>query len=379
MKNQVLILLFLLTIISCKAQEKNQITLPANAKEISYAGRVDFSHPMKPSFCYSGVSIKTVFTGTTLSMLMEDLSSGDEQHTNYFAVVVDDKFYKTLQIEQGQQSYELAKGLSYQKHSIEIFKRTECAVGSCIFLGFKAAAGTVFEKPVEKKYRIEFIGDSFTCGYGNEVSIVAPPEGNPNTGFHSKNENHYLTYGAIVARKLNVEYRCIAYSGRGLYRNNTGSEEGTLPKIYLNIFPDEVNGALWDVKKEIPDVVVIKLGTNDFFPESQGNYLDDTSFVKTYIEFVKKLRSYYPLAKIVCITGVSMSDYWPAERKCLTRIQHDVQNVVTEINKAGDQLVYYVNLATQIAPYGEDWHATIVSQQKMADQLMPFLKEITNW
>lgn len=378
MKKCVLILLFIVTIVSCDAQDKKMITLPADAKEILYAGRIDFSQPLKPSFCYSGVSIKTLFTGTELYLMLEDFSSGDEQHTNYFTVIVDDKFYKTLPIEIGNHSYELVTGLPNQKHSIEIFKRTECNVGSCAFLGFKAAQGTVFEKPVEKKHRIEFIGDSFTCGYGNEVSIVAPPEGNPNTGFHSKNENHYLTYSAITARRLGLEYRCVAYSGRGLYRNNTGSEEGTIPKIYLRVFPDETESVLWDVKKEIPDVVVIKLGTNDFFPEAHGNYLDDSSFVKTYIEFVKKLRTYYPLAKIICVTGASMTDYWPTGRKCLTRIQQDVQDVVADRNANGDQWVYYFNLATQMAPYGEDWHPTIVTQQRMADQLEPFIKEITN-
>jgi lysophospholipase L1-like esterase len=379
MKYFVSVLLVLLISTISFAQKKQSVVFPADAPEIMYAGRIDFTNPVRPSFCHPGVSVKTIFTGTELHMLLEDFATGDEKTTNYFTVIVDDKVVQTLQTITGKQSYLLASGLPNQKHSIELFKRTECLVGSCTFLGFKAPHGTTLEKPVEKKYRIEFIGDSFTCGYGNEVSIAAPPEGNPGTGFHSKNENHYLSYSALVSRLLNTEYRCIAYSGRGMYRNNTGSEEGTLPKIYARIFPDDIFSASWDFKKELPDVVVIKLGANDFYPEANGNELDDAAFTQTYITFVERIRSHYPKAKIVCVTGVSMSDSWPAGRNCLTRIQQDVQKVVENRKNAGDNEVYYFKLDQQVPPYGEDWHASIVTHQRMAEQFAPFIKQITGW
>lgn len=361
------------------AQKNKSIIFPADAPEILYAGRIDFSNPVRPSFCYSGVSVRTIFTGAELQMLLEDFATGDEKTTNYFTVIIDDKVTQILETTTGKQSYVLASGLSNQKHSLEVFKRTECSVGSVAFLGFKAPHGTVLEKPVEKKYRIEFIGDSFTCGYGNEASIAAPPEGNPGTGFHSKNENHYLSYSAIVSRMLNTEYRCIAYSGRGMYRNNTNTEEGTLPKIYSHIFPDDAFSASWDMKKELPDVIVIKLGANDFAPEARGEELDDVAFTQTYIAFVEKLRSYYPQSKIICVTGVSMSDTWPEGRNCLTRIQQDVQKVVESRKAAGDQDVYYFKLDQQTPPYGEDWHASIPTHQRMAEQFAPFIKQITGW
>ncbi len=361
------------------AQKNKSVVFPADAAEIKYAGRIDFTNPVKPSFCHSGVSIRTLFTGTELHVILEDFATGDEKTTNYFTVIVDDKVTQVLQTQSGKQSYVLASGLANQKHSIELFKRTECAVGSCAFLGFKALHGTTLEKPDEKKHRIEFIGDSFTCGYGNEASIAAPPEGNPNTGFHSKNENHYLSFSSIVSRNLNAEYRCIAYSGRGMHRNNSGNDEGTLPKIYERVFPDEELGPLADVKKEIPEVIVIKLGANDFFPESRGELLDDSAFTQTFLGFVKKLRSYYPQAKIVCLTGGSMSDTWPEGRNCLTRIQQDVKNVIESRKSSGDQAVYYFKLDQQTSPYGEDWHASIATHQRMAAQLTPFIKEITGW
>ena len=104
-----------------------------------------------------------------------------------------------------------------QFHTVQLFKRTESFVGVTRFygfelMGFKAAAEV--EKPTKK---LLIIGDSFSCGYGNDVELSA--EQNPEIGFHAKNENNYLAYGAVAARKLGFQYQCIAYSGRGMYRN----------------------------------------------------------------------------------------------------------------------------------------------------------------
>ncbi len=361
------------------AQKSNTVFFAANVPEITYAGRIDFGDSKRPAFCHSGVSIKTLFIGSSIQMILEDFAEGGEKFTNYYTIIVDDRVVKVLEVQPGKHTYDLVSGLSKEKHSIEIFKRTECMVGNSSLHGFKAPEGTVLEKPMVKSHRIEFIGDSFTCGYGNEASIAAPPEGNPGTGFHSKNENHYLSYSAITSRALNAEYRCIAYSGRGMFRNNTSTEEGTLPKIYQRVFPDEEQSAVWDLKKEIPEVIVIKLGANDFAPEAKGDELNDIAFTHAYLSFVEKLRSYYPQAKIVCVTGVSMSDTWPPGRNCLTRIVQAVQKVVENRKAAGDKEVYYFKLDQQTPPYGEDWHASLATHQRMADQFAPFIKEITGW
>jgi lysophospholipase L1-like esterase len=361
------------------AQKNNTIIFAADAPEIRYAGRIDFTNPLRPSFCHAGVSIKTTFSGSAMQMILEDFGEGGDKFTNYYTILLDGEVAQTIEALSGKHTYNLVSGLSKDKHTLEVFKRTECSVGKSTFYGFKAPAGTVLVKPTNKVHQIEFIGDSFTCGYGNEASIAAPPEGNPNTGFHSKNENHYLSYSAIVASALKTEYRCMAYSGRGMYRNNTGSEEGTLPKIYLRIFPDDASSVLWDVKKEMPEVVVINLGANDFYPEANGDELDDTLFTKTYLSFVEQIRSYYPLAKIVCVTGASVSDYWPEGKKWLTRIQQDVRQVLESRKAAGDKAIYSFTLAAQSPPYGEDWHPSLITHQKMAEQLTPFIKDITNW
>lgn len=362
-----------------KKSNNNFNTFLPNDPAIEYTGRIDFQNPFKPSFCYSGVSIKTVLVGSDISMSMEDLGVEDEQHTNYYNVMVDDSLYSVLKAQKGKHNYQLVQGLKAGKHTIEIYKRTECFVGSSRFLGFSVPEGNTIEKPTTKTRRIEFIGNSITCGYGNEVMVPAPPQGNPSTGFHSKNENNYLTYGSITARNLNAYYQSVAYSGRGLYRNNNGSTESTMPVVYKMIFPDELSSPLWDVSTHQPDVLVVNLGTNDFYLEMEGNFVDEERFVKTYIAFLEELRSLYPQAKIVCAVGNMMSDYWPVDRKCWTRIQQLTTTVVTARNAKGDEALYYFKFDPQSPPYGEDWHPSTLTHQKMADMLTPFIREITGW
>ena len=375
---QFLCIYILLFAFCATAQKVKQIRIPANDPSIEYLGRIDYANPLKPSFCYSGVSIKTVLIGTAISMTLEDLAVGDEQHTNYYTIIIDDSTY-VLKAKPGKHIYVLASGLKEGKHSIEIFKRTECSVGTSRFLGFCMPENNSLQLPEKKQRNIEFIGNSLTCGYGNEVSIAEPPVGNPSTGFNSKNENNYLAYGAITARNVNADYRCVAYSGRGLYRNNTGSSNGTMPKVYSQVFPDEPLSAKWNMKKDIPDVIVINIGTNDFAPESRGDYVDEKLFMQTYIRFLEELRTFYPSAKIVCLAGNAISDNWPEGRKCWTRMQTYVQAVVEKRKEKGDTSIYYFMLNPQSAPYGEDWHPSITTHKKMSEQLTPFIKEVTGW
>lgn len=47
------------------------------------------------------------------------------------------------------------------------------------------------------------------------------------------------------------------------------------------------------------------------------------------------------------------------------------------MNNQGDLNVYQFEQATQTAPYGEDWHPSIVSHNKMAVEISPFVQQIT--
>ena len=221
---------------------------------------------------------------------------------------------------------------------------------------------------------MEFIGDSWTCGYGNEVSTNSP-----NTGFHSIYEDNGRAWGYTVAKKFDAQYHATAISGRGMYRNNTGTTAGVIPDEFDRIFPGQASPT-WNFSNYIPDLVVIHLGTNDFYQESLSPpiMLDSALYVDKYIAFINTLRSNYgSTTKILCAFGNSKTDFWPVGLNSLTRWRNYTNAIVGYFNTNGDNEVYKFELSAQNAPYGEDWHPTIVTHNQMANQIAPYIATIT--
>jgi lysophospholipase L1-like esterase len=378
-----------ITFLSCKkdtvvpthsAVDTTMVFFNAENTFIQYSGRIDFTDPKSPTFWFPGISIKADFQGPAIDMVIQDHATGTAQTTNYYNVFIDNTLYKVLQVNSSDTLYKIARNLSDANHKIEIFKRTEAQVGGSTFRGFRLQINKALIAPANQFTRkIEFIGDSYTCGYGDEASIAAPPTGDPNTGFHSVNENNYNAWGAIVARDLNTEYHCTAYSGRGLYRNNNSATTGILPSIYSRTNPDNASST-WATSNYVPDVVVIHLGTNDFSPEQTAtpSMVDSITFVNTYIRFITTLRGYYPDAKIICVRPNSETDYYPVNFKTLTRMTSYIKAVTNHFTGT-DANVFYFELTAQLAPYGEDWHPSAATQQSMATQIEPFIKTKTGW
>ncbi len=374
-----ILFLIILGIHLLQLDAQTMVQVNASDPNIQYTGRIDNSNSDQIIFSYPGVSIKAKFEGTAIDALITDYAYGGNMHTNYFNVIIDNGTPTSLMVSSAQYIYPLARGLADGVHTVELFKRTESNVGKTEFDGFQLEAGKnlLSPDPLPAK-KIEFIGNSITCGYGDEASYTAT-QLQTITGFNSVNENNYKAWGAITARNLNAQYSCIAYSGRGLYRNNSGSITGTLPQIYDYVIPDEAT-VVWDHTKFIPDVIVINLGTNDFSAEASGYAdVDSATFVNTYVDFISKLRGYYPKTKIICVVGVMMSDYWPAGKKHWTRIQQYVTAVKDFKNQNGDKDVYYFKLNPQNAPYGEDWHPTVQTQNSMATNLTNFINTLNVW
>ena len=72
----------------------------------------------------------------------------------------------------------LANGLPYGKHSIELFKRTEWDKGKTFFYGFEFNGKNKLLKPSKlPKRKIEFFGNSITCGYAINDSVNDSPTG----------------------------------------------------------------------------------------------------------------------------------------------------------------------------------------------------------
>ena len=261
----------------------------------------------------------------------------------------------------------LAKGLQNGRHSVCITLVNEGYERRPEFRGFILDSGAgLAGKPVLPQRKIEFIGNSITCGYGMEGK-------NEKERYKESTSNFYFTFAAIAARTLNAQALVVARSGIGIYRNYNGPRTGNkdcMPAMYdQTLFTD--NTVKWDYTRYTPDLVVINLGTND---TSTPNY--DTKLLRNaYLKFVQRVRSNYPQAKIVLLSGCMLHG------KALKDTKHAMNAVRSTMHKSGDKEIYRFDCTEQKGDlgYGSDSHPSKRQHAKMASELIPFLQKITGW
>ncbi len=347
---------FVLTLLACGAAHAADI--PANDEKIAYCGRISWTNPQSPAFTYPGVSAELNFEGTEIAMKAKPGSG-------YFMVEIDDNLPFKIYFSEKDSVLTLAEGLPERKHRMKVVYAVEGYNLKPEFRGF-ATDGRLLPPPLQSERTIEFIGNSITCGYGIEAH-------SKDEDFSYATENHYYSYAAQTARNLGARYYAVARSGYGMYRNYGGPREGSdncIPALYdRTLFYDA--DEKWDFTKFRPAVVCVNLGTND---TSLNNY-DITLLEDASRNFLKRLREYYPDAKIVMLTGCLLTG---DRLKAVTSV---LDKVVAEAKAAGDKEVYRFDMSphTGSLGYGADWHPSLRQSNKMAVELTAFLRGITGW
>src|SRR6266487_4219818 len=132
-------------------QRQRVFFVPASNPNIEYIGRFDFSEKERPVFMYSGCTIQTGFTGTAVSVLLQD-----DSLRNWFTVKLDDSLF-IFKADKKDGVYLLSQNLPDQKHTLEIIRRTEWHGGNTTFLGFNIDENKKLFSLKRKKRTIEFI------------------------------------------------------------------------------------------------------------------------------------------------------------------------------------------------------------------------------
>jgi lysophospholipase L1-like esterase len=202
------------------------------------------------------------------------------------------------------------------------------------------------------------IGDSISCGYGNEG--VSP------CSFSAETENHYLTYGSIAARALGAELSAVAWSGKGVIYNYDDDKADPLPAIYDRLVATDP--APWDFSWQ-PDVVVVNLGTNDF---STGDDPPADVFVPAYVAFLAHLRDVYPDAYVLVLAPSLWSDE-------ATMVAGYLQSVVAERHAAGDDAVDVADINVPWIGAGCDGHPSAATHEGMGARLVEELQARLGW
>ena len=351
--------IFIFYLLSFFGQSQNQIN---NDQMFTYSGRVENLNDNKVILISSASSVSFNFSGSSCSISLQNIDTW--QHHNYVSLVLDGEYIGRLKIEKdGLKSYDIPIRSTNQEHNLTIYKATEAANGGVLFAGTNAKLLPIIKK---NKKKIEFIGDSITCGMGNDTKEI--PCGNNSEWFDQ--HNAYWAYGPILSRKLDVEYQLSSVSGIGMYRNWNDEHilEAIMPDVYENLYlnKDKSKPYLYNFH---PDIISICLGTNDF---SDGDGVkkrlpfDEKKFISNYTHFIKQIYRHHPNTQLVLLNSPMVSgDRNLKFVDCLKKITKNFKNKKIEVFEF-----------KPMTPKGCGYHPDIDDHSIMAEQLESFFKKL---
>jgi lysophospholipase L1-like esterase len=336
---------------------------PALSREIRpddallrYNGRVDWENPDAPYASFPGTELIVHFSGTALGARLSTTRADQIQ------VVVDNLPTTVLKLTNDPVLYVVAHDLRRGEHTVILFKRTEGGRGSTRYLGLSLPVGDYLLPAAPALRNMEFIGDSITCGYGDEAAGKEVP-------VSPDNSNHYVTYAAVAARLLGAEHVSVSVSG---IRLTESPGRDSMPTVYRRTDQNRKE-PLWDFSKgPMPDVVVINLGTND----SRKNGVTESQWKESYAQFLDFVREKRPQAHIFLTDGPMME---PGET--LDDIRRWNREIVELRHAAGDMKVHVLDFDVQKAAdgYGSDWHPSVKTHEIMAEKLVAAVRAVVNW
>lgn len=189
-------------------------------------------------------------------------------------------------------------GLPMGEHLVRLDKLTESQTGASRFIAFETD-GTPLP-PTPRPRQIEFIGDSFTVGYGN----MSPTRECSGPQVHERTDTS-RAFGPIAAHVLDADYRINAFSGFGVVRNYDGAAPGqNLPLLYARAIPGDAAHPASDAGWR-PQTIVVNLGGNDYSTALKpGEVWADADALKAayrrgYAAFVTMLAARQPQAHFI--------------------------------------------------------------------------------
>jgi lysophospholipase L1-like esterase len=327
---------------------------PADHRSIQFTGRIDFTDPKLPRFWQPGVYITARFKGPACYVIVNDEVLWGKNH-NYLEVIVDGKPVR-LQTKAKLDTINVGGNLSDGGHTLVFCKNTEANIGYLELVGIRCFE--LIKPPSKPARKIEFIGNSITCGAGSDLSEI--PCGK---GVWQDQHNAYLSYGPVTARALRAQYHLSAVSGIGLMHSCCNMDI-IMPQVYDKVSMRNDTIA-WDFKKYQPDVVTVCLGQND-------GIQDSAIFCNNYISFVERVRGYYPKAMIICLSSPM------ADARLAAFMKKTLSAVVSKMNKEGDRNISSYFFSKQYHN-GCDGHPDLADHQLIAKELTAFIRKTMQW
>lgn len=329
----------------------------AGALPVHIGGRVIAEADGALSFGWPGVYFESRFTGTAVRVRFDS-----EAET--MRLLVDGREWRVFRA--GGPVDVVIGDLSPGDHVVRLEKMTESQVGGGRFMGFFPVGGATPLPPRPRARQIEFIGDSWTVGYGN----TSP------TRTCTVQEVHDLTdtqqaFGPVVARRFDADYRVNAWSGFGMVRNYDGGvRDLNLPTVYPRLKPDDVVRIAETDDGWRPQVIVINLGTNDFSTllHPDEAWRDEAALRAAwrdrYVAFVGELHEAQPQARFILMG----SDTFYAEVAAVSALLNaGAPGLATPVRIDG------LDLAAC------DWHPSLADEGRLAALVETAITDMGVW
>jgi lysophospholipase L1-like esterase len=347
--------------VPASAPTKTADTLPATALQPYGRSLLTKAHQLE--LISSAVHFGFSFEGTECQIFASLPSSNAH---NYLQYELDGVYQKRIRIEGAANTPLIITAPSAGKHIVWLYKATEAHTGPILIQKVTGKNVKSLRQPAAPI--IEFIGNSITCGAASDPSEV--PCG---TGDYHDQHNAYMAYGPRVARALKTNFILSSVSGIGVYRN-WNSNGPTMPQVYEKIDFQESNSQLWDFTTYKPAVVSIALGTNDFSTgdgKKERLPFDSATFVNTYVQFVKQVKSTHPMAQIALLSSPMINGKSRTTlQNCLTAVK-----AKTDAASPADKpiAVYFFQ---PMQARGCSGHPNVEDHAIIAKELEPFFKKL---
>lgn len=327
---------------------------------------------------FSGTGAEFEYTGKKLDITFaaDSAAAGNMDNRARAAVYVNGERVLDEMLDMPKETFTVFESDSAETVNVKIVKLSETAMSTFGIMPIELGEGETIAPAAEKAHKIEFIGDSITCGYGVD-------DEDKTHHFSTATEDVTKAYAYKTAESLDADYSMVSISGYGVisgYTNdpNVKVDAQTIPQYYDNLgfsynkfansqSPQDIE---WDFSCFTPDVVVINLGTND---ESycKANLEKQAEFVEGYKQLLTDIRAKNPDAEIFCAFGVMGAGM-------LTSV---MEAAITFSEETGDTKVHYVQLPTQDGSlgYAADWHPTEATHELAAEVMVNEIKTVMGW
>ena len=270
---------------------------------IRLMGRMDFSRsPLALDWTGSGIEFR--FRGTDAWAKLEAPVAAPIM---WMIVLADGRPITRFPVEPGIRMYPLLLGLeAEQERTVTLMKETQCMPdnpAATVLLHSLRIDGELTELP-QRNMKIEFVGDSLTSAEG----AMAPKDNMEWVTAWFTARGNYSWY---ACEALNAERQILSQSGWGVCWDWQHTEANNMSDAYeytvgvLHGPEAEARGCgkPWDFSRWQPDIVCIRLLTNDWNGMNNRNSFeaDRETAIRGAMKLIRKVRNCNPASKIVWI------------------------------------------------------------------------------